>query len=102
MKKSILLPLSILLFSAPLFNVYSMDKSSEVKSQVEQVQQAVIDINNADINTLATLKGVGLKRAQAIIDYREQHGKFTSLEQLLEVKGIGSTFIQKNKALIKI
>ncbi|GHE90561.1 ComEA family DNA-binding protein [Thalassotalea profundi] len=104
MKKSILLPLSILLLSTSSFNVSAMDKSSDVKTkvQLEQVQQMVIDLNNADLTQLKTLKGIGDKRAQAIIDYRNQHGKFTSLEQLLEVKGVGNAFLQANQGLLKI
>lgn len=106
MTKSKLLSLSILLFSTTLFNVSAMEKSSDIKAnvttKVEQVEQSVIDLNSADMAQLTTLKGIGEKRAQAIIDYREQHGKFTSLEQLLEVKGVGNGFLKANEGLLKI
>lgn len=102
MTKSKLLPLSILLFSATLFNASAVENPSDVQAKTEQVQQAIIDLNNADATQLATLKGIGAKRAQAIIDYREQHGKFTSLQELLEVKGVGNAVLQANQGLIKI
>ncbi|MEZ5491692.1 MAG: ComEA family DNA-binding protein [Gammaproteobacteria bacterium] len=61
------------------------------------VQQQV-DINSADAATLAeALDGVGLVKAQAIIEYRQQFGKFQSLEQLLEVNGIGAATLEKNR-----
>ena len=60
--------------------------------------QQQIDINSADAATLAeVLDGVGLVKAQAIIDYREQFGKFQSLEQLLEVSGIGVATLENNR-----
>ena len=48
-----------------------------------------VDINTATIEQLQTLKGIGPALAQRILDYREEHGPFTSVEDLLNVKGIG-------------
>jgi competence protein ComEA len=48
-----------------------------------------IDLNTADTQTLERLPGIGPVRAQAIIRYREQNGRFTRVEELLEVTGIG-------------
>jgi len=62
----------------------------------------LININNADEKTLALLKGIGEKKAKAIIAYRHIKGKFVSLEELLEVKGIGEQFLVKNRALLTI
>ncbi|KZY31951.1 hypothetical protein A3729_08635 [Oleiphilus sp. HI0043] len=48
-----------------------------------------ININSADAQTIAkALKGVGLKKAEAIVDYRERYGEFARLEELVAVKGI--------------
>jgi competence protein ComEA len=48
-----------------------------------------ININTAKVEELDILPGVGPKMAQAIIDFREAHGKFSALEDLQKVKGFG-------------
>lgn len=59
---------------------------------------APVDINTADVKTLETeLVGVGQSKAQAIVDYRKSHGKFSSINDLVNVKGIGNKIIEKNK-----
>jgi len=84
--------------SLPLHAV-GLDETSEVTSSQEIY---VVDINEADIETLALLKGVGEKRAKAIVAYRELHGKFNSVEDLLNVKGIGQRMLELNKERIKL
>jgi competence protein ComEA len=62
-----------------------------------------VNINTADAATLSReLKGVGVKRAQAIVDYRKVHGPFKSADELALVKGIGPAAIDKNRADIRI
>lgn len=48
-----------------------------------------VAINHAGIDLLTTLPGIGISLAQNIIAYRERHGDFTSIEDLLNVEGIG-------------
>jgi competence protein ComEA len=48
-----------------------------------------IPVNSASVEELDTLPGIGPKTAQAIVEYRETHGKFNSAEDLLQVPGIG-------------
>lgn len=48
-----------------------------------------VNINTADSSQLETLKGIGGAKAQAILDYRAQHGAFKSVEELAHVKGMG-------------
>lgn len=48
-----------------------------------------IPVNTASVEELDTLPGIGPKTAQAILEYRETHGKFSSAEDLLQVPGIG-------------
>lgn len=56
-----------------------------------------VNINEADADTLASeLKGVGPARAQAIVDYREQNGPFSSPYDLTAIKGIGERTVQQN------
>ncbi|MCK4863825.1 MAG: helix-hairpin-helix domain-containing protein [Gammaproteobacteria bacterium] len=56
-----------------------------------------VNINTADAQALSkNIKGVGLKKAQAIIAYREKNGAFKSIEGLKKVKGIGVKLLEKN------
>jgi competence protein ComEA len=60
---------------------------------------APVNINTADAQTIAdALDGIGLKKAQAIIDYRSKNGAFKSIDDLSQVAGIGAKTIEKNKA----
>jgi len=63
-----------------------------------QVFAQAIDVNQATLEELVeNLNGVGAHEAQAIIDYREQYGDFDSMEELLQVKGIGLSTLENNK-----
>jgi len=57
---------------------------------------AGVKINEASQKELMKLKGVGRVSAEAIVEYRKKHGKFTSVNDLINVKGIGSKTIKKN------
>ncbi|WP_371378634.1 ComEA family DNA-binding protein [Thalassotalea aquiviva] len=61
-----------------------------------------VSINNASVNELTSLKGIGVKKAQAIIDYRDTHGGFKTLDELMNVKGIGIKFLEKNAPLLSL
>lgn len=59
-----------------------------------------VNLNTANINELTALKGIGEKKAQAIIDFREKQGKFTTVEQLADVSGIGPATLEANRDMI--
>ena len=62
-----------------------------------------VDINKADAETIsAELKGVGLSKAKAIVEYRSKHGPFRSADDLSLVKGIGERTVELNRADIKV
>jgi competence protein ComEA len=62
-----------------------------------------VDINSANAETISDeLDGVGLTKAQAIVDYRIKHGPFKSAEDLSLVKGIGERTVELNKANIRV
>lgn len=59
-----------------------------------------INLNTASAAELTALKGIGEKKAQAIVDYREKQGKFTSVDQLADVSGIGPATLDANRDMI--
>lgn len=62
-----------------------------------------VDINTADAATLsAELNGIGMARAQAIVEYREQHGPFKSADELTNVTGIGQHTLELNRQFILV
>ena len=62
-----------------------------------------VNINTADAKTLAReLTGIGLARAQAIVDYRQKNGPFRTADDLANVKGIGKRVVERNRANIRV
>lgn len=62
-----------------------------------------VDINTADAQTISKeLEGVGLTKAQAIVEYRRKHGPFKSADDLSLVKGIGDRTVELNRDNIKV
>ena len=59
-----------------------------------------VNLNTASINELTALKGIGEKKAQAIVDYREKQGKFTTVDQLADVSGIGPATLEAYRDMI--
>jgi len=62
----------------------------------------IININSASIVQLQSLSGIGEKKAQAIIDYRNEHGSFQTIEEIMNVKGIGQGIFAKIKNRIEV
>ena len=92
---------AIIILSSMLIGVlpaHSMEQSSP--PFISPTQK--IDLNTADWKQLAnTIKGIGKKRAQSIIRYRQSHGPFKSVDDLVKVKGFGYRFMKKNHAQLK-
>ena len=64
---------------------------------------AGVNINLLDAQTLAEeLDGVGLSKAQAIVEHRESHGPFMAVDDLADVKGIGPAILEKNRPVITL
>ena len=76
---------------------------TEVVTGVKSVEtKSKISINKASLEDLDTLPGIGPAIAQRIIDYRNTHGGFKTIEELNEVSGIGDTKYGKVKDLISL
>ncbi len=63
---------------------------------------SLININSADTRELIKLSGIGEVKAAAIVAYREEHGAFSSVEELLNVKGIGEKTLEKIRGYITV
>lgn len=92
----------ILILFASLFLVVSASAAtktsgtSRVKNLVQsQSVSAKVNINTADATALEAVNGIGPKKAEAIIAYRQQNGRFASIEDLTKVKGIGEKRLEK-------
>ena len=59
-----------------------------------------INLNKATAAELSQLKGIGMKYAKRIVEYRDKNGPFKNVEDLLNVQGIGPKTLEKNKDLI--
>lgn len=79
------------------------DSSSDSKSHAISVETGKININTADAHILAnSMKGIGLKKAQAIVNYRETYGAFPNIQDLSSVSGIGEKTVAKNAHLLTV
>ena len=77
--------------------------SSPPIKNISNLVSALVNINTVDGETLAAeLKGIGLKRAKAILDYRNAHGPFKSIDDLAKIKGISKKIVEQNRAKITI
>lgn len=62
-----------------------------------------LDVNTATAEQLAAvMTGVGRKKAQAIIEYRNEKGAFSEIDELIFVKGIGPSLLKKNRGYLSI
>ena len=84
------------------YNLQQPLKNNDVITINVYQEPAKISINNATLDELCTLDGIKEKTAQKIIDYRNSNGPFQSLEELMEVPGIGEAKFNKLKDKISL
>ncbi|WP_214510798.1 ComEA family DNA-binding protein [Pseudomonas brassicacearum] len=93
---------SIAAIAAPAAKPESVSTPQAVE-QSAKTQGARVDLNGADAATLQReLTGIGKGKAEAIVAYRENNGPFSSVEELLEVKGIGKAILDRNRDKLEV
>lgn len=86
----------LIILTAPISTVWADETSITATAQT-------ININTADAEQIAaTLNGIGLKKAERIVQWRKQHGDFTNINQLTNIKGVGEKIMAKNSGLISL
>lgn len=75
-----------------------------ISTSPESAKEAVelVNINTADKDTLMTLPGIGDAKAESILSYRQQHGRFRSIEEIKEISGIKDSVFQQIKDRITV
>lgn len=104
MRNTVLNYLLLPLFAGLSFSISAAPATAPVpKEPVPMVSQlpatsAKLNLNTADALTLQKeLNGIGKAKAEAIVAYREAHGAFASVDELLEIKGIGNALMERNR-----
>ena len=80
----------------------AQDKPAAKPAKAAAAPAGPVNLNTATQAQLETLPGIGAAAAKRIIEYREKNGKFTKIEQLMNVKGIGEKSFLKLKPLITV
>ena len=76
--------------------------SGSGNASVEKSDAGIVNINTADADTLMTLSGIGERKAQDIIAYRQEHGSFSSKEDIMNVSGIGQSTYDRISSQITV
>ena len=79
--------------SAPEVSSAPAASNNEESKPESRLEGEAIDINSAPVEDLQRLPGIGEKRAQAIVAWREEHGPFQSVDELVQVSGIGEKLL---------
>jgi competence protein ComEA len=93
------------IFLIILLSIFSLQTYADnnANNNIAQQDIQILNINSASAEDISkSLKGVGIKKAQAIVDYRESYGDFHNVDELTAVKGIGKNTLAKNVHLISL
>lgn len=95
-----LILITSLLLASTSQQTFAADKSVALPTKVQSISK--ISINKATDKELASINGIGAKKAQSIVEYRKANGKFSTLDDLIKVKGVGEATLKKIKPFISL
>ena len=105
MKKKEVIVLGLLIFILIIINIVNYAKRERLKANTLVVVEEIavkIPINNARIDELDVLPGIGPALAGRIVAYRKEHGPFKTVEDIKKVKGIGDKLLEKMLPFIEL
>lgn len=101
--KFLILSLCLITQTAAAFTFGTPDPKDKKVAPEKLVPQIIfVHLNSGTEADFAKLKGVGEKKAKAIIEHRKQFGDFKKVEDLLKVKGIGPAVLRENKDILRL
>ena len=87
--------------TSPDSNMQTTDRNVR-SNNAPALENGLVNLNTADVAALMTLPGIGESRAKAIISYREQHGAFAQIEDIMKISGIKQAAFSKIKDKITV
>ncbi|QYK06506.1 ComEA family DNA-binding protein [Shewanella zhangzhouensis] len=86
----------------PLLAAEAPKTDTAPKAEAQMPQASKININTATESELQLLKGIGQAKAKAIVEYRNQYGRFASVEDLTKVAGVGQKVLDDNRDVLSL
>lgn len=84
-------------FNVPSLQTNSQNKLTQDTTRESTTQVVALNLNTATAEQLMNIEGLGVVKANAIIHYREENGGFSTVEEIMEVSGIGEAIYEKTK-----
>lgn len=82
--------------------VPSREEAQKLEEQADEQKSSLVNLNTATVQELTTLRGIGESKAEDILNYREQHGGFGTIEELMQIPGIKERVFEKIKDQITV
>lgn len=92
----------VLLAGSSITSFAIADTSVDLNVGEKLIAEQKLNINTADVAQLTSIKGLGKKKAQAIVSYIQDNGKLSSVDELVKVKGIGKKLVSKMSPFLTV
>ncbi|MFA0085225.1 transporter [Vibrio sp. 10N.286.49.C2] len=84
-----------------LFTLSPLSTSFAANADKLEGIDITVNVNQADPDEIAALlSGIGIEKAKSIVEYRDKHGEFKTIDDLTHVKGVGPATVEKNRSRI--